>query len=43
MQYGMALPRKFDDTADLGAATERFWKRGFEAWSSREPVRQWGS
>lgn len=32
----MARPREFDETAVLNAATELFWKRGFEATSIRD-------
>ncbi|CAO3358249.1 TetR/AcrR family transcriptional regulator [Azospirillum palustre] len=32
----MARPRKFDETAVLDAAVDRFWTQGFEATSTRE-------
>lgn len=32
----MARPREFDETAVLNAATDLFWKRGFEATSIRD-------
>ncbi len=38
----MARPREFDESAVLNAATQCFWKQGYEATSVRELVERTG-